>query len=157
MPPSASGHLATWGSSHHLGTGKSLPTLCLPHQFCISEPSIPSVQQRAAEAWLSGAASSGPSFPLSPLQDSACTERQCFWGVSLWFRGVPGPPGCSPLLAPAQIPQVLGQPLDTLKGAHTAQGPCPKGRAEPRGWSEAGAATGKKSRRPLPGWSPVPQ
>ena len=52
--------------------------------------------------------------------------------VSVVRRGARAP-GCSPLLAPARIPQVLGRPVDTPRGAHTTQGPCPQGKAEPEG------------------------
>lgn len=86
--------LATWGPSHHLGTGKSLPTLRLPHQFCISEPSIPSVQQRAAEAWLSGAASSGPSLPPSlPLETQLALKGSALGVCLCGSEGCQGPQG----------------------------------------------------------------
>lgn len=105
-------------------------------------------------------------LPLSPLRHSACTERQCSWGVPLWFGGAPGPPGCSsaqlhswhlPRCLRCLQPPWLGQPLDAPKGANTAQGPYPNGGAEPGCGLGLGQLQERKAERLSSGWSPVHQ
>ena len=104
-----------WASSYlevptQSGTEKRLPALCLPYQPNISEPSIPSVQQRAAEAWLPGAAPTGPSLP-----------PPC--GTQLALKGsVPGVCLCG--LEGHQGPQDALQPSSTPGTCPDASGAC---------------------------------
>ena len=105
------------------------PALRLRAFFSISEPSIPMHSRGWQKLGCQGPLPQAPpSLCLSPLRWGA------EWGgsVSVVQRGARAP-GCSPLLAPARIPQVLGWPVDTHRGAHTTQGPCRQGKAEPEG------------------------
>lgn len=140
-----------WAFCHREAlTQSGPPAPCPSRQPCIPEPAVPSVQQRAAEAWLSGATPAGPSHP-HPSSTQLPLIGSAPRGAPLWFGGVPGLPRyTSTQVHSWHLPRCLwglqhprsAQPSNASKGGNTTQGLHPKCGAEPEDGGGVGQGRG---------------